>query len=198
MPPKASQPAQVESPSSVNEAEAPTVVRLTPEQKVFLETYFDDYDAANTKITRRAVAVKAATQLLAHFNITDKQKSSLIRNVCCFYKCSIASFIKLSLLQAVQSFLYDRFGREDSILRVERYGFLKTVYGRKLWARSEWGTLLPLIHARMRISNEHFLTAYHAITKPKFNALPEVERKVWDEEAKAMNEGNGTEESKAM
>ena len=81
---------------------------------------------------------------------------------------------------------------------MERYGFLKTVYGRKLWARSEWGTLLPLIHARMRISNEHFLTAYHAITKPKFNALPEVERKVWDEEAKAMNEGNGTEESKAM
>ena len=100
--------------------------------------------------------------------------------------------------QAVQAFLYERFGREDSHLRIERYGFLKTVYGRKLWARSEWGTLLPLIHARMRISNEHFLTAYHAVTKPKYNALPEVERQIWDEEAKTMNEGNGTDESKAM
>lgn len=110
----------------------------------------------------------------------------------------ISLVLKPEILQAVQTFLYERFGREDSHLHVERYGFLKTVYGRKLWARSEWGTLLPLIHARMRLSNEHFLTAYHAITKPKFNALPEVERKIWDDEAKAMNEGNGTEESKAM
>ena len=92
MPPKTSKPGDVDSPSSsVNEAETPTTVRLTPEQKVFLETYFDDYDAANTKITRRAVAVKAATQLLAHFNITDKDKSSLIRNVCCLSKCCIPS-----------------------------------------------------------------------------------------------------------
>ena len=90
MPPKASQPREVESPSPPpNEDEAPTAVRLTPEQKVFLETYFDDYDAASTKLTRRAVAVKAATQLLAHFNITDKGKSSLIRNVRLFYQCCI-------------------------------------------------------------------------------------------------------------
>lgn len=83
MPPKKSKPAEVEPPpSSSNEAEPPVPVRLTPEQKIFLEAYFDDYDAANTKLNRRAIAVKAATELLAHFNITDKAKSSLLRSVC--------------------------------------------------------------------------------------------------------------------
>ena len=94
--------------------------------------------------------------------------------------------------------MYERFGRDGTNVRVERYGFMKTVYGRKLWARSVWDTLLPLIHARMKLSHEHFLTSYHAVTKPQFNALPEVEKKLWDDEAKAMNEGNGSEESKAM
>ena len=56
-------------------------IRLVPEQKIFLEAYFDDYDSANTKLNHRAIAVKAATELLAHFNITDKDKSSLLRKV---------------------------------------------------------------------------------------------------------------------
>ena len=93
MPPKKSKPAVVQSPPSSSDeaeaeadAEAVTVVRLTPEQKIFLEAYYDDYDAANTKLNRRAIAIKAATELLSHFNITDKGKSSLVRKVCLHFK----------------------------------------------------------------------------------------------------------------
>ena len=82
MPPKKSNPPEVEpAPPSSNEADTPVPIRLVPEQKIFLEAYFDDYDSANTKLNRRAIAVKAATELLAHFNITDKDKSSLLRKV---------------------------------------------------------------------------------------------------------------------
>ena len=90
MPPKKSraipnnpEPPANESPSSSeDEDEQAITVRLTPEQKIFLESYFDDYEAATTKLDRRAISVKAATELLTHFNITDKGKSKVIRKVC--------------------------------------------------------------------------------------------------------------------
>lgn len=75
---------------------------------------------------------------------------------------------------------------------------MKKVYGRKLWARSLWGDLLPEIRKYEKIKQVHFLTAYHEVTKPKFAALPERERKMWTEEANLMNEGKASEKSKAM
>ena len=75
---------------------------------------------------------------------------------------------------------------------------MKKVYGRKLWARSLWEDLLPEIRAYEKAKQVHFLTAYHEVTKPKFGALPESERKMWTEEANLMNEGKASDKAKAM
>ena len=74
MPPKKSraipndpEPPANESPSSSEDKDEQAItVRLTPEQKIFLESYFDDYEAATTKLDCRAIAVKAAKIGRAH------------------------------------------------------------------------------------------------------------------------------------
>ncbi|KAK7692301.1 hypothetical protein QCA50_003926 [Cerrena zonata] len=152
---------------------------LVPEQKEYLRKFFQAYLDGVTPAARRAVAIKAGVELARECTITSKDECSKLR-------------------KSVIAYLYDRLIRDDSHIKPERYGFLKKVTGRTLWARSRWEDLKPLIQAYKDTKNKHSLTAYNAITKEGWKNLAKVERDVWIEEAKVMNEGRGSEESKAL
>ncbi|KAK7680047.1 hypothetical protein QCA50_016993 [Cerrena zonata] len=70
--------------------------------------------------------------------------------------------------------------------------------GRKLWARSQWEVLQPIVEAHQKAEKLHALTAYNEITRAQFGGLEGTEQAIWNAEAKAMNEGKGSPESRAL
>ncbi|KAK7676855.1 hypothetical protein QCA50_020191 [Cerrena zonata] len=152
---------------------------LTPVQQEFLRTYFDAYLGAQKSRARRIVAIKASIHLARECSITGHDECTKLR-------------------KTVISYMYDRLVRDTSHLKPERYGFLKKVSARKLWARSCWDSIKEDVDAYAKKKKMHRLTAYHAVTKAMFAGLEDDERKAWAAEAKLMNQGTGSKETKAV
>ncbi|KAK7680731.1 hypothetical protein QCA50_016039 [Cerrena zonata] len=151
---------------------------LTPEHKIFLETYFDRYIDGATNAARRAVAVEAAGALAVKYRITTKHDVTANR-------------------KRVINWLYDRLARSNNV-NIDRYGFLKKLVGRTLWAERNWSKIKPNVEAHMKKKNVHFLTAYNAVTREAFLGLPKREVIRWNADARRINDGNATEEYQAI
>lgn len=108
-------------------------------------------------------------------------------------KCSITNLVSF---QRVISFLYDRLYRPKNNIKPKKFGLLKKITGRILWAHENWDTVKPIIEKRRLEHGEHLLTAYQRVTKEMFLALGE-RRKLWATKASQLKAGTASIETKA-
>ena len=99
-------------------------------------------------------------------------------------------------MQRVISFLYDRLYRPKNNIKPKKFGLAKKITGKVLWAHANWESVKPLIERRRLERNEHFLTAYHHVTKEMFLALGD-DRKVWITKARQLKAGTASIQTKA-
>ena len=92
--------------------------------------------------------------------------------------------------------MYDRLYRPKNNIKPKKFGIIKKISGRILWANAHWDTVKPLIDARRLEAREHLLTAYHNVTKRLFNALGD-QRETWNTKAKQLRAGTASLNTKA-
>ena len=98
--------------------------------------------------------------------------------------------------QRVISYLYDRLYRPKNNIKPKKFGLMKKITGRILWAHENWDTVKPIIEKRRIEHREHLLTAYQRVTKEMFLALGD-DRKVWITKARQLKAGTASIQTKA-
>ena len=178
----------------MSQARKTHAIILTQEHKSFLSKYFDRYLECESGAAQRALANTACDAMITQFGVVRKEQAQALRTV-----SQTRSRFPCSLLndhQRVISFLYDRLYRPKNNIRPKKFGIIKKITGRILWANANWELLKPLIDARRLEAREHLLTAYHRVTKQRFNALGD-DRLVWNTKAKQLKAGTASLQTKA-
>ncbi|KAK7681500.1 hypothetical protein QCA50_015232 [Cerrena zonata] len=159
-----------------------TELGLLPEHKSRMQEFAPEYRLAKDGNARRAIAKRAADDVISHFKMSDKNEIALTR-------------------LRVSTWFYDRFVRPFNHVKPAKFGFLKKITGSQLWAASNWEDLKEMVEAHLadpQNADAVWIGAYQTVKKAAWDGVDGLIQKEWEEEADKINKGNITTEQKAL